>query len=728
MTIRDYLSLLRKWWWALALGAFLGGAGAWAVSNQMTPTYRATAVLLVNQPATGNVFSEVQASQLLAQTYSELVTSRNVLARAVEGLGASDITLGYVQDNVRATTDEDTQLIEVSAEASSPERAALIANAVAGVFPEFVREVQIAAQTDEESLNSVSVVEQAEPPTSPVFPRTNLNIALGVFLGVGLMVGIIAFIEYLNDYVDDRREVEALNAPFLGSVPRAPVSRGTKTEAYLGGLFDDDPRSPMAEAYRQLQASLAFALSTGDTKVLVVTSAVPNEGKTATAVNLARALSEASQHVLLLDGDLRKPDVRNYLPVPDGAGLAAAFISDSSEPSSFAIAVSDTLSVLPAGRLPANPGALLSSHKMRGLISRLRDSFDLVIIDSPPVIGLADAVLWAGLADGVVLVARSGKTRRGNLQEAARTIAQTRTPLIGVVINDVTQKTGVSGYYYGYGEPRPEKDDRPEMPLGLQLEVRAQDSDAIEPAPAPEAADLPEAVDVPDAPAEVPLAVNESAVLRSEARRLRIVDKPIAPPDQPVTQRRWDEPEWPDELPVAPTSDHEQPSDPDPEVSTTAESDAAVEPAVGAGPVAESTDDAELVLGAGPLDLESAEAAPPDPVNYVEPAEAAPADPINDVEYDASPPPSQNGASADAVEELADQPAEAAAENGNGHRRPAGRDEWPIGSSAPRNSPRLPELADDTGGRGWLRPSWADEAAQHDAAHGDPSPETRVGA
>ena len=174
-----------------------------------------------------------------------------------------------------------------------------------------------------------------------------------------------------------------------------------------------------------------------------------------TAANLSEALAESSKRVLLIDGDLRKPDAHRYFTLPNNSGLSSTFLADLESITGFIKKVTDQLFVLTSGPVPPNPSELLSSKKMADIIEALRERFDLIVIDSPPLIGLADASLWAALSDGIVLVARQGRTRRAAFNEAVAVARATHKPIIGTVINGIGRKEMGSAYYkYGYDYKR----------------------------------------------------------------------------------------------------------------------------------------------------------------------------------------------------------------------------------------------------------------------------------
>ena len=464
MTLREYLAIAGRWWWLAVLGCVLAGGAAYLVTSATTRIYRSEALLLVNQAQNPSsvTYQDILGSQQLTKTYAQLVTSNLNLGDAAKKLNDPTLTLPLLQGKVSASAETGTQLVRVAAEDPSPQRAALIANAVAETFVNYVEKAQLAGQTSSTSnLNTVFVAETAEATRSPVRPNRTLNVALGVFLGLIVVVSAIALVEYLDDDMDSREEVERLSLPFLGSVFQADPPKGVKREGWIPSVIREDPTSPFAESFRQIQASLAYSLSTDNLKTLVVTSAGAGEGKSTTAANLAETLAESSRRILLIDGDLRKPDVHRYFDLPNHSGITSAFLAEPDALESFIKRVNERLFVFTSGPVPPNPAELLNSKKMSIMVDKLAEQFDLIVVDSPPLLGLADASVWASLTDGILLVARKGKTRRGPFEEAVAAAQASKKPILGVIVNGTQRGKASPYYYYGYGHGKEGSVPRP---------------------------------------------------------------------------------------------------------------------------------------------------------------------------------------------------------------------------------------------------------------------------
>jgi non-specific protein-tyrosine kinase len=236
---------------------------------------------------------------------------------------------------------------------------------------------------------------------------------------------------------------DAAGTALLGAVPFDPSSARSEV------ISASTPDSHHAEAYRQVQTSMQFMDADRATKVVVVTSCVPEEGKSTTACNLAISLSEAGKRVLLIDGDLRRPRAARYLGLPSGAGLTSVLVGQAELDDVVQSWNNNTFDVLASGPVAPNPSKLVGSQHMRQLLDRLRERYDMVLIDAPPVLPVADAVMLASAADGAVLVVRHGKTRRDQLVKAAATLRRAEVDVLGAVLNFAPRR-GPDSYYYGY--------------------------------------------------------------------------------------------------------------------------------------------------------------------------------------------------------------------------------------------------------------------------------------
>ncbi|MEX2374795.1 MAG: polysaccharide biosynthesis tyrosine autokinase, partial [Dehalococcoidia bacterium] len=306
----------------------------------------------------------------------------------------------------------------------------------------------------------VSIVEHAIPPTRPAAPRPLLNAILGSVLGLILASAIVLLIEYMDDTIKGSEQIqEAVGLPTLGRIERFEGVQPGRDQLQSATR----PRSPVAEAYRVARTNLTYAIDLGrDRKLLLVTSPGPGEGKTTTVANLSVVFGLAGHRVCVIDTDLRRPTIHRVFGLENGEGLTNLLLArDPDIDRSVQRSLYTNVSVVTAGPLPPNPSELLGSARMQEVLERLRARFDIVILDSPPALVVTDASVLSTLVDGLVVVARAGKTRRGALRATVAELAQSGRPIAGVILNRVrSREAGYYAYGYGraYGERTPDED------------------------------------------------------------------------------------------------------------------------------------------------------------------------------------------------------------------------------------------------------------------------------
>jgi non-specific protein-tyrosine kinase len=302
-------------------------------------------------------------------------------------------------------------------------------------------------------LTNIVVVEPARPPPIPIRPRPLLEILLGAAAGLVLALGFAFLREYLDDTVKDPAAVErALAAPFLGGIGTVP---GANEQARL--IAQTLTQAPLAEADRVIAANLEFADLDQAVQTILVSSAGPGEGKTLSVANVAVALAQLGKRVICVDADLRKPTLHKYFGQPNTRGLTSALLAPAGAAATYLLPTeSENLRLLPSGPLPPNAPRLLGSQRMHELIAELQAQADLVLIDSPPALMVADATLIARHVDAVMLVVVAGVTRLDTLPRTSAALTQSGTRLLGFVINRAGTDQGLYHYrYYTGADPTP---------------------------------------------------------------------------------------------------------------------------------------------------------------------------------------------------------------------------------------------------------------------------------
>ncbi|HVE92287.1 MAG TPA: polysaccharide biosynthesis tyrosine autokinase, partial [Actinomycetota bacterium] len=310
----------------------------------------------------------------------------------------------------------------------------------------FTEEIQrLQKPTQGEPAIQVRVVEPALRPEEPVSPSAVRNLALALVLGLLLGVGAVFLAESLDTTVKDRHDVERLvGAPVLATVPRIQTGGA---EVYL----ERDPQSMGAEAFRKVRTAIQFLGVDRPIKVLLITSPFPREGKTTTALNLAASFAQAGMKTVLLEADLRRPTLHRVFASEQEKGLTTCLVGRISLQQAVLPTPVRNLSHIPAGAIPPNPAELLSSQHMGKVLSALQAEFDMVVVDAPPLLPVADTPALAHRVDGVLLVARAGQTNRERLRESAELLQTVGGRLLGVIVNFQRVEDSPEGYqYYGY--------------------------------------------------------------------------------------------------------------------------------------------------------------------------------------------------------------------------------------------------------------------------------------
>jgi capsular exopolysaccharide synthesis family protein len=272
-------------------------------------------------------------------------------------------------------------------------------------------------------------------------------------IAIGLIAGVLlAFLfEQLDDTVKSSEDVESrVRAPVLGIIPMVSAKEMRIAGGDVALLAATDPKSPLAEAVRSLRTSLLFATTDGAPKIMHLTSAVPGEGKSTAAASIAITFAQAGSKVLLIDGDLRSPSLHRMFGLANARGLTN-YLAGDTKPAEIAQPTQVTrLYAITSGPLPPNPVELLSSAKMLDLLNLSTERFDYVVLDGPPVIGLADALVLANLARGTLFVVDAGRTRFGAIEGAVKRLRAANTPILGAVIDRLGRAGGGYGYGYSY--------------------------------------------------------------------------------------------------------------------------------------------------------------------------------------------------------------------------------------------------------------------------------------
>jgi capsular exopolysaccharide synthesis family protein len=443
LELSDYLRILRRNWITIVACTVLGLLIAGAITLSIKPTYTAQTKLFVATQSGGTV-SELQLSnsfvQARVQSYVQTATTPAVLEPAADSLG---LTPAQLAGNVTAVADPNTVIISISAEHPSPVQAAAIAQAVGESLIETIDDLESPADGGSSPVK-LSVVAPAVAPVQPSAPNNRLNIAIGLLAGLAVGVGLALLRTVLDTKVRNEANLRKItDVPVLGGI--AYDSDATKKP-----LITQAPsQSPRAESIRQLRTNLQFAHVSNKSKALLVTSSVPGEGKTTTATNLAISMAQSGQSVVLVDADLRRPRIHEYLGLEQNAGLTTALIGKADVPDLLQPWGTSGLKVLTSGQVPPNPSELLGSDAMKKLIKDLEQGHDAVIIDAPPLLPVTDAAVLSQHVGGVLMVIGSSKVRLQHIEKSLGSLELVEADLLGIVFNLLPTK-GADAYTYGY--------------------------------------------------------------------------------------------------------------------------------------------------------------------------------------------------------------------------------------------------------------------------------------
>ncbi|MDP2182301.1 MAG: polysaccharide biosynthesis tyrosine autokinase [Actinomycetota bacterium] len=511
MELLDYLNVIRVRKWVIIQAVVIVTVAAIVVSLIQPKVYQGEAKVLVSEKDSGaalfgTVLPEISSQpERGLQTQVQLMQLRPLAENTVRELGL-EMSPEQLLQSVAVSAIGQTNIVLLTAKASSPDRAAEVANTMAAEYVEWSRvskresikaaanevddrlqdargeilalgrrihqegksdelaaELQIAASsytTLAEKLEQLRINEQLEFGSGrivsaavvdprPVAPEPKRSALIGVALGMILGLGMAFLYEYLDNTLKSSDEVERVfGAPVLGTIPVERVEKGTRSRRLT---IVEDPGSSSAESYRILRNSLDFINFEHDIKTVLVTSAAPGEGKSTVAANLAAGLAQAGKKVVLASCDFRRPTTEQFFGVSNTVGLSDVLLGKHSLKAALQRPGDDSLLVLTSGKMPANPSELLGSRKMEALLTELSEWADWILVDSPPLLAVADPASVARWVDGVLVVSQAGVSTRDAGKKAVELLNNVGARLMGVVVWGFEENKTGSGYGYADG-------------------------------------------------------------------------------------------------------------------------------------------------------------------------------------------------------------------------------------------------------------------------------------
>ncbi|MGP5259691.1 polysaccharide biosynthesis tyrosine autokinase [Brachybacterium paraconglomeratum] len=443
MTVQTLLSAVRKFWWLVAVLGLVGGVASFAYSSAQTPLYRSTASLhfALEQGASAvdlNQGSAYTQSQMLS--YAQLVTGSRVLGPVIDELGL-DTTPRELARSIEVTIPQDTVTMKVTVTTTGPESSAELASSIS---EHLMDEVQTIAPKTPDGGSTITVVvyDDAVPPTVQSSPNKAKDALIGAAAGGAIGIAAALLITVLDTRMRTEEELaSATGLPVLGVIGRSPLL-ARRSIAMLQQRL-----SRTTEEFLRIRGALTYANVVSEVKVLLVTACRPGEGKSTISVNLAMSLAGENDSVLLIDADLRRPRAHEYAGLDGAVGLTNVLAGEVDLKVATYRFPDTELDLLPAGAIPPNPAELLTSDAMRQLIAEMSARYRYVIIDTPPVLSVADATLMSPLADGVVIAIDARRTRRSSVAQTTKILEGSGARILGTVLNRVRPPRRRESYY-----------------------------------------------------------------------------------------------------------------------------------------------------------------------------------------------------------------------------------------------------------------------------------------
>jgi succinoglycan biosynthesis transport protein ExoP len=506
MTLRDYASVVWRRKWLVILPAVLTALVAAVLTLSQTSMYSASADVLVRLPPTANSLATTGSVMSPRLIENELETaSGSALQSQVRQIIGAEPTLSV-------SSSENSDVFRFTATSSNPDNAAFAANTYAAQYierqasalideytaraevllgqlegiesgdvdpsrrSEYERELEdLAVSTELARTSGATLIDAATPPGAPYEPNPTRTVMLALVVGLLLGLGAAFLVDYLDTSLKD--EDDLVRASGFANLAVIPLLKGSR-EGTTQVITRDEPFSPSAEAYRNLRTAVRFMALDRQLKLIQVTSPRPGDGKTTTASNLAVAAARSGQRVVLIDCDLRKPQVHAFFGLDNDVGFTTVLLGESTLPKvAQRVHGEGNLLVVTSGPLPPDPSELLAGESVQQTLGRLGEGVDLIILDSPPVLPVSDPLVLASVADGVILVVSGTSTDSRQVSRAVDRLLQVDAPVLGTVFNGFDPNDGEK-YTYGYAEP-PEAKPEPTVDANTSGDAVAEQSAEI---------------------------------------------------------------------------------------------------------------------------------------------------------------------------------------------------------------------------------------------------------
>ena len=468
--IRELIQIIRKRIWVIIsftlIAIFLSGIVSVLFLDEV---YESSTTLIVSKQSDGNnndlQISDINLARNLVDTYSVIIKSNRVLESVLSDLNLN-MTLGNLKSKINVSAEGNTEIIRIKVEDTIPERAKDIANSLANVF---IREVNLLLK-----MENVQVIDTARLPNSPIRPRVFMNIAIAGMLGLMIGLGLVLLIEYLDNTIKTPEDVlKHMQLSVIGSIPdfNGDTSKGKNKKRTTRLIGSPSIKAPVTEAYKTLRTNIQYSNLDNNLKVILVTSSTQSEGKTSTSSNLAISMAQSDKKVLLIDCDFRRSNVHKVFHILNVKGLTNVLAENLDYHEILNSVGLPNLDILTSGPKPPNPSEILGSTRMEAFIKKVSEEYDVIILDAPPILPVADSMVLSRLADGIILVTEYGKTTYETAMRAKESVEKVGAKILGTVINSIPIDAKGGGYYYYSDEEFEDKSKLRKTQKGLNINV-----------------------------------------------------------------------------------------------------------------------------------------------------------------------------------------------------------------------------------------------------------------
>lgn len=496
-SIKDLITLMWTHLILIVIITLCGGIAAFGFSKFVLPLKYSSHITMYVQSYTGiseksedvnnisnskqlvNTYMEVLKDDAVMNAVGDMLVEQHDLDDLKKVFSVNDegkISPSSIRDCLAISSVTDTSAVKIVATTLDPQIASDICNDLTQVAPKYVEEAV--------GVGSINTIDRAKVYNSPVAPNMMKNTALGMAAAFMIVVMIIFIVDYFDNTIKESEVIsKKYDKAIIGEIQQfgdgKKKGRKNKVKSEPRGLLTDkDVPFNVVESYKTIRANILFTAADSDKKVIAVSSANPGEGKSTSAANLAIALAQTGSSVLLMDADMRKPVQHRTFQVKNSEGLSTLIIKKSSMENSVKNEVINNLDLLPSGPLPPNPSELLASANFKSLLEQFSQKYDYVIIDTPPINVVSDAMVMKDSISGIMLVVRYAMTTYEELSDCMKQIELAQANMLGFVLNDVHHNHGASyynykykykkygygsyGYGYGYGHNSEEKETEAE--------------------------------------------------------------------------------------------------------------------------------------------------------------------------------------------------------------------------------------------------------------------------